>query len=112
MQYESTRKYRAPSHMTDLSIFLEEHPYVDYSSPIIRAKAGELFTGTDSPLERVRIAYEFVRDEIPHCFDIDSDFITSRASDVLARGTGICHSKANLFAGRKCFAFSPAPAGR
>jgi transglutaminase-like putative cysteine protease len=84
--------------MTDLSIFLAEHPYVDHSSPIIRAKAGELFLGTDSPRERVRIAYEFVRDEIPHCFDIGSDVITSRASDVLARETGICHSKANLLA--------------
>ncbi|MCT8338386.1 transglutaminase domain-containing protein [Methanoculleus sp. Afa-1] len=84
--------------MTDLSIFLAEHPCIDYSSPIIRAKAEELFPGADSPLERVRIAYEFVRDEIPHCFDIGSDVITARASDVLARKTGICHSKANLLA--------------
>ena len=84
--------------MTDLNIFLEEHPYVDYSSPLIRAKAGELFSGTDSPLEKVKIAYEFVRDEIPHCFDIGSDVITSKASDVLAGRTGICHAKANLLA--------------
>ncbi len=84
--------------MTDLSSFLAEHPCIDYSSPIIRARSGELFSGVESPLERVRIAYEFVRDEIPHCFDIDSDVITARASDVLAGGTGICHSKANLLA--------------
>ncbi|SCL75953.1 putative protein involved in cytokinesis, contains TGc (transglutaminase/protease-like) domain [Methanoculleus chikugoensis] len=84
--------------MADLSIFLEEHPYVDHPSPLIRAKAEELFSGAESPLERVRIAYEFVRDEIPHCFDIGSDVITARASEVLARGTGICHSKANLLA--------------
>jgi len=84
--------------MTDLNIFLEEHPYVDYSSPLIRAKAGELFSGTDNPLEKVKLAYEFVRDEIPHCFDIGSDVITSKASDVLAGRTGICHAKANLLA--------------
>ncbi len=84
--------------MTGLSIFLTEHPYIDYPAPIIRAKAGELFSGIESPLERVRIAYEFVRDEIPHSFDIGSDTITARASDVLAQGTGICHAKANLLA--------------
>lgn len=84
--------------MIDLSIFLAEHPYIDHSSPRIRAKAGELFSGIESSLERTRIAYEFVRDEIPHSFDIGSDAITARASDVLARGTGICHAKANLLA--------------
>ncbi|MDN7025093.1 transglutaminase family protein [Methanoculleus sp. FWC-SCC1] len=84
--------------MTDLSIFLKEHPYVDYSSPLIRAKAENLFSGTKSPLERAKIAYEFVRDEIPHSFDIGADVITAKASEVLAARTGICHAKANLLA--------------
>jgi len=84
--------------MSDVTIFLEEHPYVDYSSPLIAAKAEELFSGTDDSLEKAKIAYEFVRDDIPHSFDIGSDVITSKASDVLARKTGICHSKANLLA--------------
>lgn len=84
--------------MTDLSIFLDEHPYIDYSSPLIRAKADELFSGAETSLEKAKIAYEFVRDEIPHSFDIGSDVITAKASDVLARKTGICHAKANLFA--------------
>ncbi|MDV2480834.1 transglutaminase domain-containing protein [Methanoculleus sp. Wushi-C6] len=84
--------------MTDLSIFLEEHPYIDHSSPLIRAKVEELFSGDESSLEKVRLAYEFVRDEIPHSFDIESDTITAKASDVLAEKTGICHAKANLLA--------------
>lgn len=84
--------------MTDLSIFLDEHPYIDYSSPLIRAKAGELFSGAETSLEKAKIAYEFVRDDIPHSFDIRSDVITAKASDVLARKTGICHAKANLLA--------------
>ena len=78
--------------------FLEEHLYIDYSSPPIQALARELFSGIDSTLEKVKVAYEFVRDEIPHSFDIGSDAIVSRASDVLAEKTGICHSKANLLA--------------
>jgi len=64
--------------MSDLNIFLEEHPYIDYSSPLIAAKAKELFSGADDSLEKVKIAYEFVRDEIPHCFDIGADVITSK----------------------------------
>ncbi|WP_421908821.1 hypothetical protein [Methanolacinia petrolearia] len=46
--------------------FLKEHPYVDFSSPNVRAKAEELFSGVNSPVEKAEIAYEFVRDEIPH----------------------------------------------
>ncbi|WP_245611536.1 transglutaminase-like domain-containing protein [Methanolacinia paynteri] len=78
--------------------FLEEHPYVDFSSPNIRLKAEELFSGANSPVEKAKIAYEFVRDEIPHSFDINTPVITAKASDVLAAGTGICHAKANLLA--------------
>ena len=78
--------------------FLEDHPYVDFSSPNIRAKAEELFSGVNNPVEKAKIAYEFVRDEIQHSFDINASVITARASDVLSAGTGICHAKANLLA--------------
>lgn len=44
------------------------------------------------------MAYEFVRDEIPHSFDCNARIITARASDVLLYQTGICHAKANLLA--------------
>ncbi|WP_225353848.1 hypothetical protein [Methanolacinia petrolearia] len=33
--------------------FLEEHPYVDFSSPNVRAKAEELFSGVNSPVEKI-----------------------------------------------------------
>ena len=48
--------------------------------------------------EKAKIAYEYVRDEIPHSFAIDSKIITAKASDVLRYKTGICHAKANLLA--------------
>ncbi len=78
--------------------FLREHPYIDFSALIIRAKAWELFSGRRDDVEKARAAYAFVRDEIPHTFDIRSDIITAKASDVLERKTGICHAKANLLA--------------
>jgi len=78
--------------------FLVEHEYIDFSSPLIMGKASELFHLAITDTEKARIAYEYVRDEIHHSFDIDSIIITAKASDVLEYRTGICHSKANLLA--------------
>ncbi len=78
--------------------FLQVTEYIDYNSEIIQQKALELFTENMSNTEKARIAYEFVRDEIPHSFDCNAKIITAKASDVLKYKTGICHAKANLLA--------------
>jgi len=78
--------------------FLEENPYIDFSSSIIMEKTKSLFYGVGDDITKAKIAYEYVRDEIPHTFDIQSDMITAKASDVLIHNTGICHAKANLLA--------------
>lgn len=78
--------------------FLQATKYVDYNSEIIQNKANVLFSGNMSDIQKVRIAYEFVRDEIPHSFDCNAQVITAKASDVLKYKTGICHAKANLLA--------------
>lgn len=49
-------------------------------------------------LESSKAIFVYVRDEIPHSFDIHADVVTARASDVLKEKTGICHAKANLLA--------------
>jgi len=81
-----------------MNLFLQEHKYIDFSSPNIQEKAAELFGNLKDDIQKSQVAFEFVRDEIPHTFDINSDIITARASDVLKRKTGICHAKANLLA--------------
>lgn len=81
-----------------LQPFLEEHPYVDFMNPIVSEKARQLFAQAKNDVEKARIAYLYVRDEIPHSFDIQAQTITARASDVLRYQTGICHAKANLLA--------------
>ena len=78
--------------------FLAEHKYVDFTSENIQKKAAELFDDITDNIEKARIAYMFVRDEIPHSFDINAENITAKASDVLRYKTGICHAKANLLA--------------
>ncbi|MCX8129414.1 MAG: transglutaminase-like domain-containing protein [Clostridia bacterium] len=82
----------------DLSLFLAEDEYVDFSSSIITEKAYELFHNIKTDVEKAKIAFEYVRDEIPHSFEIGAKVITARASEALANKTGICHAKANLFA--------------
>ena len=82
----------------ELKDFLAESKYIDFSSQNIRDKAKELFFETNTDEEKVKVAYEFVRDEIPHSFDINAKIITTNASDVLKHQTGICHAKANLLA--------------
>lgn len=81
-----------------MNILLLENKYIDFSSPEIIKKATELFSKTNTDTEKTRIAYEYVRDEIPHSFDINAKIITAKASDVLMHKTGICHAKANLLA--------------
>lgn len=81
-----------------MDAFLSESKYVDYGTDAIRLCASQLFERDMSDIEKVRVAYEFVRDEIPHSFDCNATTITARASDVLQEKTGICHAKANLLA--------------
>lgn len=81
-----------------MNAFLSNNEYIDYNSEIIRNGVSELFGQSMTDLEKVKVAYEFVRDEIPHSFDCNATIITAKASDVLYHKTGICHAKANLLA--------------
>ena len=78
--------------------FLEETEYVDYSKEVIQNKCKELFYDSMDECEKAKVAFEFVRDQIPHSFDCNTTVITAKASDVLMNQTGICHAKANLLA--------------
>lgn len=57
-----------------------------------------MFTASQTEFEKVNIAFEFVRDEISHSWDIQSRRVTCKASDVLAFKEGICYAKSNLLA--------------
>jgi len=50
----------------------------------------------DEHVEFVKKAYEFVRDEISHSWDIQSSRITCKASETLFFREGICYAKSNL----------------
>ena len=78
--------------------FLLETELIDFCHPEMIKKSLQLFKPEMSDVEKAKVAYLFVRDEIPHSFDCNARVITARASDVLIHQTGICHAKANLLA--------------
>lgn len=83
------------AHLLD---YLEESEVIDFSHPLIQKKRNELFHEGQSDIEKAKIAFEFVRDEISHSWDIQSTRVTCKASEVLKYKEGICYAKANLLA--------------
>lgn len=71
---------------------------IDYDNEAVAELADELFQKAENELEFIRMAYEFVRDQIFHSADIKNDRITCSASEVLKAGHGICFAKSHLLA--------------
>lgn len=82
----------------NLNEYLLELNEVNYSHPRIQEKVNELFLPSQTEIEKVKIAFEFVRDKISHSWDIQGKRVTCKASDVLAYKEGICYAKSNLLA--------------
>ncbi|WP_027086994.1 transglutaminase-like domain-containing protein [Cohnella panacarvi] len=79
--------------------YLAEAEELDYSDPSIRELAATLYgIAKGDELLFVQAAYEYVRDEISHSWDIQASRVTCRASDVLRYRHGICYAKSNLLA--------------
>jgi len=82
----------------DIIDYLKYDKYVDFFSMPIRQKADALFASSFDEKTRIKAAYEFVRDEIYHSGDIESDRVTKSASEVLKYQEGICIAKSLLLA--------------
>jgi transglutaminase-like putative cysteine protease len=77
--------------------YLMETEEVDFSHLSIKEKVSELYSKSSSnEVDFVKKAYEFVRDEISHSWDIQSSRITCKASEALYFKEGICYAKSNL----------------
>ncbi|MET7475198.1 transglutaminase domain-containing protein [Streptomyces sp. NPDC005648] len=82
----------------DLSAYLAADEAVDHHHELVRETAAHLAKDAEDSYAYARLAFEFVRDAIPHSQDSGDPRVTWRASDVLGRGTGICHAKAHALA--------------
>ena len=77
-------------HSDIIDEYLKEDEVIDYKNEFIVEQANTLFERASNELEYIKIAYEFVRDNISHSADINEDIITCTASEVLKAGHGIC----------------------
>jgi transglutaminase-like putative cysteine protease len=82
----------------DLSTYLAADDVIDHDHPRIRQTAARLARDASDSYVYARLAFEYVRDAIPHSQDSGDPRVTWRASDVLEQGTGICHAKAHALA--------------
>lgn len=82
----------------DLSTYLAADEVIDHDHPVVRRTAAHLAGQAEDSYVYARLAFEFVRDTIPHSQDSGDPRVTWRASDVLEQGTGICYAKAHALA--------------
>ncbi|MFG3089338.1 transglutaminase domain-containing protein [Streptomyces antibioticus] len=82
----------------DLSAYLAAGEVIDHHHPVVRATAARLASNASDSYAYARLAFEYVRDVIPHSQDAGDPRVTWRASDVLEQATGICYAKAHALA--------------
>lgn len=78
--------------------YLKCDSVIDYDNKAITDLADTLFKQAHNELGFIKMAYEFVRDDISHSADINENIITCAASEVLREGHGICFAKSHLLA--------------
>jgi transglutaminase-like putative cysteine protease len=78
--------------------YLDCSEYIDWTHPIVFAKAKELAESAVSDESVAKRCYEFVRDSILHSWDYQKNPVTCKASDVLIHSTGYCYAKSHLLA--------------
>jgi len=82
----------------EMDDYLLSDKYIDFYNISIQRKADELFASMTDEKERIKRAYEYVRDETRHPMDINGKIMTRCASEVLEQGVGLCLSKSLLLA--------------
>lgn len=82
----------------DFNQYLAATDVIDYDALNIQAVAEGLAKTTNNKIDLAKTVYEYVRDTIPHSFDINGDIVTCEASNVLKHKQGICYAKSHLLA--------------
>ena len=78
--------------------YLIETPSIDYMNPLIQDKVRELMNKSEDNWDYIKRSYIFVRNEIPHSEDIETNMVLKTSNDVLKNKTGICWTKSLLLA--------------
>ena len=78
--------------------YLIETQSIDYNDENIQKKVGHLKELSCDDIDYIERCFMFVRDEIPHSWDIGAEIVSKKASEVLINKTGICWAKSCLLA--------------
>lgn len=83
-----------------ISDYLKEvPPVIQYHTPLIQEQINSITSQTPELKGRAKLAFEFVRDNIQHSFDLETcQDVTINAVDVIKKREGICFAKAHLLA--------------
>lgn len=82
----------------DIKDYLKSSKHIDFYEESVKQKTNELLASISDEKEKIKAAFEYVRDEIKHSGDIESERVTNSASDVLKYKEGICIAKSYLLA--------------
>ena len=77
---------------------MEDYLIEDYVNFHIQERVQELKNQSDDNLDYIKRSYIFVRNEIPHSEDIETNMVLKTSNDVLKNKTGICWTKSLLLA--------------
>ena len=75
-----------------------ETPSIDYGNPQIQQKVHQIKNQSSDDSDYIKRSFEFVRDKIPHSWDIGATVVSKNASEALMNKTGICWTKSCLLA--------------
>ncbi|NLE81370.1 MAG: transglutaminase family protein [Rhodococcus sp.] len=78
--------------------FLADDEFVDVEDRAVRKLALTLRQQTDSDPSFAEAAFEWVRDEVGHSYDIQNPRVTLTAGEVLTHRVGLCYAKSHLLA--------------
>jgi transglutaminase-like putative cysteine protease len=87
-------KLQSP-HLTD---YLKCTPIIDWATPAVIDQTQAITRGFRHDTAKAQALFEWVRDAIPHSWDMRTDIVTCTASEVLAQRTGLCYAKSHLLA--------------
>lgn len=76
--------------------FLQATAVVDWREPAVLELSERLATTAVDPIDFVRRAFEWVRDEVRHAGDYQVEQVTCSASETLTTRAGFCYAKSHL----------------
>ncbi|MDF2987621.1 MAG: acetylornithine/succinylornithine aminotransferase [Eubacterium sp.] len=91
-----------------LQQYVKADSLIDFTSNLVSSLAEKLELSEMDEISATKRAYEYVRDNFPHTFDVDGKEVACSASDVIKLGHGICYAKAHLLTALLRYAGIPA----